>query len=75
MECYTVADKMMHCLRYPNYKDVMYRGTDTKYDINDDKLNFYVQYNFYAVVQDTDEVKNTIDNIESTVNTNREDEG
>lgn len=75
MECYTVADKMIHCLRYPEYKDVMYRGTDIKYDINDDKLNFYVQYNFYAVIQDTDEIKPTIDNIESTVNTNREDEG
>lgn len=74
MECYTVADKMMHCLRYPEYKEVMYRGTDIKYDINDDKLNFYVQYNYYAVIHDTDKVDPTIDVIESTVNTNREDE-
>lgn len=74
MECYTVADKMIHCLRYPEYKDVKYRGTDIKYDINDDKLNFYVQYNFYAVIHDPDEVKITIDEVESTVTTSREDE-
>lgn len=74
MECYTVADKMFQCLKYPEYKNVVYRGTDLKYDINDDKLNFYVQYNFFTVVHDEDEVKPTIDNIESTVNTNREDE-
>jgi len=74
MECYTVADKLFQCLKYPEYKNVVYRGTDLKYDINDDKLNFYVRYDFFTVVHDTDEVKPTIDEIESTVNTNREDE-
>lgn len=73
-ECYTVADKMFRCLKYPKYKDVMFRGTDLKFDINDDKLNFYVQYNFFTVVDDSDEVKPTIDKVESTVNTNREDD-
>lgn len=75
MECYAVADKMFRCLKYPEYNDVVYRGTDLKYDINDDKLNFYVQYNFFTVDQDTDEITHTIDEIDSTVNTNREDEG
>lgn len=73
-ECYSVSDKLFRCLKYPEYKDVMFRGTDLKFDINDDKLNFYVQYNFFTVVNDPDEVKPTIDGIESTVNTNREDE-
>ena len=46
-ESYEVADRMFHCLKYPEYKDSIYRGTDLKYDINDDKLNFYVQFLFY----------------------------
>lgn len=74
MECYAVADKMFHCLKYPEYKGVKYRGTDLKYDINDDKLNFYVQYNFFTRTYDSTEVKPTIDEIESSVNTNREDD-
>lgn len=73
-ECYTVADQLFRCLKFPEYKDVMFRGTDLKFDINDDKLNFYVQYNFFTVVKDTEEVINTIDGVESTVNTNREDD-
>lgn len=74
-ECYAVADQLFHCLKYPEYKGVTYRGTDLKFDINDDKLNFYIQYNFFTVVEDTDEVKPTIDDVASIVNTNREDEG
>lgn len=73
-ECYAVAEQLFHCLKYPEYKNVIFRGTDLKFDINDDKLNFYVHYKFFTVVHDTDEVKPTIDEIESTVNTNREDE-
>lgn len=73
-ECYQVADRMFHCLKYPEFNSVVYRGTDLKYDINDDKLNFYVKYNFFTVGHDIDEVKPTIDNIESAVNTQREDE-
>ena len=73
-ECYAVGDRLFHCLKYPEYKDVMYRGTDLKFDINDDKLNFYVQYNFFALVHDPDNVDPTIDEIESGVTTNREDE-
>ena len=73
-ECYAVADRMFQCLKYPEFNDVVYRGTDLKYDINDDKLNFQVQYNFFAVVHDTNEVEPTIDDMNSTVNTNREDE-
>lgn len=73
-ECYTVADKLFHYLKFPSYNNVTFRGTDLKFDINDDKLNFYVQYNFFTVVNDTDEVIDTIDGIESTVNTNREDD-
>ena len=75
LECYKVSDRMFRCLKYPEFNNVVYRGTDLKYDINDDKLNFYVQYDFFTFVTTTDEVKPTIDHIESTVNTNREDEG
>lgn len=74
MECYAVADQMFRCLKYPEYNDVMFRGTDMKFDIDDDKLNFRVQYNFNTIIVDTDEVKPTIDEIDSTVTTNREDE-
>lgn len=74
LECYAVSDKLFRCLKYPEYNDVMFRGTDLKFDINDDKLNFYVQYNFFTVDADPDEVKPTIDEVEPTVNTNREDE-
>lgn len=74
LECYAIAEKLFQCLKYPEYNDVMFRGTNLKFDIVDDNLNFRVQYDFFTVVQDTDEVKNTIDGIESTVNTNREDE-
>lgn len=74
MECYTVADKLFRCLKYPEYEDVVYRGTNLKYDIDDDKLNFEVRYDFFTFVTTTDEVKTTIDHIESTVNTQREDE-
>jgi hypothetical protein len=73
-ECYTTADRMFHCLQYPEYKDVTYRGTDLKFDINDDKLNFYVQYNFYAVVHDTDEVKPIMDDLDATATTDRKDD-
>ena len=73
-ECYTVADRLFNCLKYPEYKDVIFRGTDLKFDINDDKLNFNVQYNFFTVTHDPDAVKHTIDGYESTVNTNREDD-
>lgn len=74
MECYAVADQMFRCLKYPEYNDVMFRGTDMKFDIDDDKLNFRVQYNFPTVVVDPDEVKPTIDDMDTTVTTNREDE-
>ena len=74
LECYAVSDQLFRCLKYPEYNDVMFRGTDLKFDINDDKLNFYVRYDFFTVVKDTDEVKPTIDDMHSTVNTNREDD-
>ena len=73
-ECYKVADRMFQCLKYPEFNSVVYRGTDLKYDINDDKLNFYVHYKFFTVTNDPDENINTIDSVESTVNTQREDE-
>lgn len=73
-ECYEVADRLFQCLKYIEYDGVLYRGTSLKFDVIDDVLNFRVQYNFFTVVHDTDEVKPTIDEIESTVNTNREDE-
>ena len=74
MECYAVSDQLFRCLKYPEYNDVMFRGTDMKFDIDDDKLNFRVQYNFPTVVYDPDEVKPTIDDMTTTVTTNREDE-
>lgn len=74
LESYAVADQLFRCLKYPEYKDTMFRGTDLKFDINDDKLNFYVRYDFFTVVHDPDEVIPTIDGIDSTVTTNREDD-
>lgn len=74
MECYAVSDQLFRCLKYPEYKDVMFRGTDMKFDIDDDKLNFRVQYNFYTVVEDTDAVNPTMENLNSTETTYREDE-
>jgi hypothetical protein len=73
-ESYAVSDQLFRCLKYPEYNDVVFRGTDMKFDIDDDKLNFRVQYNFPTVVYDPTEVKPTIDDIDSTVTTNREDE-
>lgn len=73
-ECYAVSEQLFNCLKYPEYEGVTYRGTDLKFDINDDKLNFYVHYKFFTVVHDTDKVEPTIDEIESAVNTNREDD-
>ena len=74
LECYSVADRLFRCLKYSEYKDVVFRGTDIKFDINDDKLNFYVQYNFFTVEHDPDTVEPTIDDVQSTVSTNREDD-
>ena len=73
-ECYTIADRLFRCLKYPEYNDVVYRGTDLKFDINDDKLNFNVRYDFFTVTEDPNEVKPTIDDVGVTVNTNREDD-
>ena len=74
MECYEVADRLVHCLKYPEFDDVVYRGTDLKFDINDDKLNFYVQYNFFARTYDPDEVKPMQEELSPSVTTNREDD-
>lgn len=73
-ECYSVADRMFTCLKYPEYNDVVFRGTDLKFDINDDKLNFNVQYNFFTVDVDPNEVKPTIDEVESAVGVKRKDD-
>ena len=73
-ECYSVGDRLFGCLKYPEYKDIVYRGSDMKFDINDDKLNFYVQYNFFTQTIDPDKVEETVDVIQSSVTTNREDD-
>jgi hypothetical protein len=74
LECYGVSDKLFRCLKYPEYNDVAFRGTDLKFDINDDKLNSYVRYDFFTVTTDPNEVKPTIDDVGVAVNTNREDD-
>ena len=74
LECCDVADRLSMCLKYPEYNNVLYRGTLAKFDIVDDVLNFRIQYNFFTVIHDTNEVEPTIDDMNSTVNTNREDE-
>ncbi len=74
LECYAVAEKLFQCLKYPEYDDVTYRGTELRYNITDDTLNFYVQYDFFAITYDPDEVIPTIDDVESSVNAIRKDD-
>lgn len=73
-ECYEVADRMFSCLNYPEFDGVTYRGTDRKYDINDDKLNFYVQYNFYTIPRDRPGEDTSFGEYQTEINTKREDE-
>lgn len=72
-ECHSVASKLFDCLKYVSFSDDMYRGTDLKYDINDDKLNFYVEYNFFVYKRDNTDT-NSIDELGVSVGTARKDD-
>lgn len=54
-ECHAVSERLFSCLSYPKNGDDVFRGTDMKYDINDDKLNFHIQYNFYTLTVNYDD--------------------
>lgn len=71
---YEVAERLFQCLKYPTYDGVVYRGTDLKYDVSDDKINFYVKYDFFTKTQETDVEDNSIMEIESSVNATRKDD-
>lgn len=72
-ECYGVAERLFQCLSYPQNGDDMFRGTDMRYDINDDKLNFHVQYNFYTLTVNDDE-KILMADVSESIDSKREDD-
>lgn len=74
LECCDVGDRLTNCLKYPGYDDVLYRGTNIKFDIIDDVLNFRITYNFFTVTQETNVEDNTIGEFESSVNAARKDD-
>lgn len=73
MECYGVAERMFECLAYPSVGDEIFRGTNMRYDTNDDKLNFQVNYNFYTLTVNEGE-GNPMQTVSDSVNTMREDD-
>lgn len=73
-ECHAVADRLFSCLKYITYDGVTYRGTSLKYDVNDDKLNFYVTYNFFTITKSLDEEDTSFGEMADSVQTNREDD-
>lgn len=47
-ECNEVAERMLSCLEYIRVDDRMLRGTKMKYQVTDDVLHFFVNYDFFT---------------------------
>ena len=47
-ECNEVAERLMWCLEYITMDGKPYRGTKMKYSIEDDVLNFFVNFDFFV---------------------------
>lgn len=71
---YDVAERLFQCLKYPSYDGVIFRGTDLKYDVSEDKINFYVKYEFFTETRETDAEDTTFGEYESDVNAERKDD-
>lgn len=46
--CDSVAHKLFICLEWLNYGEDLIRGVNMKYDVLDNVLNFYVDYNLFS---------------------------
>lgn len=47
-ECNDVGERLLSCLEYIRVDDRMLRGTKMKYQVTDDVLHFFVNYDFFA---------------------------
>lgn len=64
-ECNEVAEKMIWCLEYITVDGQKMRGTKMKYNVVDDVLNFFLNYDCFVYRVETDEAMETL---ESTTN-------
>lgn len=50
IECHDVSDSLMQCLEYVSLDGQLLRGSKMNYEIHDGVLNFFVNFNFFAVM-------------------------
>jgi len=48
-EMLDIADNLYEALEYIKYNDELFRGTNMNYQIIDDVLHFFVNYNYYSI--------------------------
>lgn len=61
-ECNETAERMMYCLEYITItgEERPTRGTDMKYEIVDGVLNFFINYDFFTIMPETDTSMETL---------------
>ena len=53
-ECISTAERLFSCLEYVTVSEGLLRGTDMHYEIVDDVLNFFVNYDCFVREQQED---------------------
>lgn len=49
-ECHAAANSLMLCLEYVSLDGQLLRGSKMNYEIHDGVLNFFINFNFFAVM-------------------------
>ena len=55
LECYTVGERLMHVLELIEIDGDLCRGTEMRYEVIDDVLSFFVNYNMYTYKEEVAE--------------------